>query len=194
MIFRIVYGGQYQGIWSVTARRKHLKSIETYLLNPIQFKFKLRHFLYHNFHITKTVTSHRIPLHLIHCISRAQLRGNQGSGPFNILYWPPIVNIAYCRSSEKFFFQSFHWQAIYPWAAYNVKAHPALFEGRSEPKMRHCYSSLQLTYTVKTHTKHYSSLQLTYIFKTRTKHTKTAKVRILCVYFKISVSTQSCHI
>ena len=32
-------------------------------------------------------------------------------------------------------------------------------------------------------TKHYSSLQLTYTFKTRTKHTKTAKARTLCVYY-----------
>ena len=32
---------------------------------------------------------------------------------------------------------------------FTVKSHPAL-RGRGEPKMRHCYSSLQLTYTFKT--------------------------------------------
>ena len=72
-----------------------------------------------------------------------------------------------------------------------VKAYPALFEGEGDdPKMRHCYSSLQLTYTFKTHTKHYSSLQLTYTFKTRTKHTKTAKACTLCVYQRLSITIQ----
>ena len=43
---------------------------------------------------------------------------------------------------------------------FTVKADPALFEREGkgeeggESKMRHCYSSLQLTYTFKTHTKH----------------------------------------
>ena len=49
---------------------------------------------------------------------------------------------------------------------FTVKAHPAIFdrEGVSR-KMRHCYSSLQLTYT----------------FKTRTKHKKLRRLA-LCVY------------
>ena len=70
---------------------------------------------------------------------------------------------------------------------FTVKAHPALFEVEGRGK-RHCYSSLQLTYTFKTRTKQARkaqpkdsiiyiyilhlqySLQLTYTFKTRTKH------------------------
>ena len=56
---------------------------------------------------------------------------------------------------------------------FTVKAHPALFEGKGEEgvnqKMRHCYSSLQLTIIHFQNAQHYSSLQLTYTFKTRTK-------------------------
>ena len=70
----------------------------------------------------------------------------------------------------------FLYMSIFP-EQFTVKAHPALFEGVSQ-KMRHCYSSLQLIYTFKMHTKHYSSLQLTYTFKTQ----KTAKARTLYVY------------
>ena len=46
---------------------------------------------------------------------------------------------------------------IYPWAVY-CEGPPSFIwgggGGGGEPKMRHCYSSLQLTYTFKTRTKH----------------------------------------
>ena len=60
---------------------------------------------------------------------------------------------------------------------FTVKAHPALMRGRGgvSQKMRHCYSTLQLTYT----------------FKTRTKHKNTAKARSLCVYRSETLFMQS---
>ena len=67
------------------------------------------------------------------------------------------------------------WNANFIPEQFTVNAHQALLRGRGregeegESWMRHYYSSLQLTCTFKTRTKHYFSLQLTYTFKTRTK-------------------------
>ena len=61
--------------------------------------------------------------------------------------------------------------------------------GGASQKMRHCYSSLQLTYTYKTHTKHYPSLQLTYTFKTRTKHKKLRRLA-LCAFIYLRFSSR----
>ena len=55
-----------------------------------------------------------------------------------------------------------------------MKAHPALFKGRGEGvshKKGHYYSSLQLTYT----------------FKTRTKHTKRRRLALCAFILKIAV-------
>ena len=65
-----------------------------------------------------------------------------------------------------------------PWAV-TWRPHSALFEGRGgegrgkervSQKMRHCYSSLQLTYT----------------FKTRTKHKKLWRLALCCVYVNVN--------
>ena len=62
---------------------------------------------------------------------------------------------------------------------FTVKAHTALFEGEGSHNRTWgtIYSSLPLTYTFKTRTKHYSSLHLTYTLK----HKKTVKASTRCV-------------
>ena len=67
-------------------------------------------------------------------------------------------------------------------------------EERVSQKMRHCYSSLQLTYTFKTCTKHYSSLQLTYTFKTHTKNNKNCEELALCAFYLYIVHFSCIHI
>ena len=112
---------------------------------------------------------------------------NQGSEkPYKMFVMMTIFNVLETANFKLNLFFNFIPET------FTVKAHPALFERRGvSQKMRHCYSSLQLTYSFKTHTKH-SSLQLTYTFKTHTKHKKLRRLA-LCAFIFISF-THNPHI
>ena len=64
-----------------------------------------------------------------------------------------------------------------------MKAHPALFEGRGEPKNEALlFQSTVDKHFQNAHNTLFQSTVYIYNFKARTKHQKTAKARTLCVY------------